>query len=88
MKYYIIQPMHKDDETKCADIAGPFKTVAECKRFLVNQCLDLCDPGENPNDLSLLENPREWALPSRIVKLVETVRQEPVLEIKAKLVKV
>jgi len=83
--YYVIQQNKSDSHVNGADVAGPFKTIESAKKFLIYQCVRLC---ENQGDGSEFQEPEKWALPSRIVKLVETVRQEPVLNISAKLVKV
>ena len=85
MSYYVIQQNKNDSHVNGADVLGPFKTIEAARQCLISQCIYLC---ENQGDGSEFQEPEKWALPSRIVKVVETVRQEPVLNVSAKLVKV
>jgi hypothetical protein len=66
--------------------AGPFSSLATAEDHLVTDALtalysDSCDP-VRPDDCAT------WAAPAHIVKVVKTVRQVPVYDVRVKLVKI
>ena len=82
-QFFVIEPMNLDGSLGEADVEGPFNTIKQAEDFLRREVVELCQP--NSNDLSLLEEPENWAMPAYIVQVVKRVQQIPVLNVTAEL---